>query len=89
MWDIGLMKSMVDNNETMLGTYDEFATFIDGLDKGKGLFIFYPGYPVGCIFTWVQTSYPFFRLGYETFCKLAYGGTEQLISSILLHLFIF
>ena len=70
----GLMKSMVDNNETMLGTYDEFATFIDGLDKGMWLFIFYPGCPAGCILTGIQTIYPVFRLGYETFCKLAYGG---------------
>ena len=33
----GLMKLMDDNKETAIGSYDEFATFIDGLDKGKQL----------------------------------------------------
>jgi hypothetical protein len=30
----GLMKAMSENNGTSLGIYDEFATFLDGLDKG-------------------------------------------------------
>lgn len=30
----GLMKLMLENNETAIGSYDEFATFIDSLDKG-------------------------------------------------------
>ena len=30
----GLMKLMGENNETAIGSYDEFATFIDSLDKG-------------------------------------------------------
>ena len=30
----GLMKLLGDNNETAIGVYDEFATFIDSLDKG-------------------------------------------------------
>ena len=31
----GLMKLMLENNETAIGSYDEFATFIDSLDKGR------------------------------------------------------
>ena len=30
----GLMKAMSENNGCTLGCYDEFATFLDGLDKG-------------------------------------------------------
>ena len=31
----GLMKLMGDNNETAMGTFDEFAKFIDSLDRGN------------------------------------------------------
>lgn len=30
----GLMKLMIENNDTALGTYDELLTFLDGMDKG-------------------------------------------------------
>ena len=31
----GLMKLMLENNETAIGSYDEFATFIDSLDNRR------------------------------------------------------
>ena len=40
----GLMKSMEGNKETTLGCYDEFATFIDSLDKGKNITILFHTY---------------------------------------------
>ena len=31
----GLMKGMIENNNTLFGVFDELATFNDGLDKGS------------------------------------------------------
>ena len=53
----------------------------------KGVFIFSPAYPAGCILTRVRNIYPVFRPGYETFCKLAFGGTKHFfnISTFSIH----
>ena len=45
-----------------------------------GVFIFYPAYPAGWILTGVRNISQVLAPGYETFCKLDYGGTKHFLT---------